>query len=178
MAVLPLSNAVGKGKAWVGFYVRLSERLSVRIMESSNLPGVLSSPEVQAFASGFPVMMLHLAVTFGLLGAASAVYALLTPWREIRLIRQGNTAAALGFAAVIVSLAIPLAVSLSVSSSLRDITIWGVATVVLQLLVFRVVDLLLTGLPQRIERGEVSAAVVLAGAKLASSMIVAAALTG
>ena len=147
-------------------------------MDTSNVAGVLSSPEVQAFASGFPVMMLHLLVTFALLGMAATVYALLTPWREIRLIRQGNSAAAVGFAAVLISLAIPLAVSLSVSSSLRDIAIWGVATVVLQLLVFRVVDLLLSGLPQRIERGEVSAAIVLAGAKLASSLIVAAALTG
>lgn len=147
-------------------------------MESSNLPSVLSSPELQAFASGFPVMVLHLAVTFVLLGLAAAVYALLTPWREIRLIREGNTAAAIGFGAVLVSLAIPLAVSLTASSSLRDIAIWGVATVALQLLVFRVVDLLLTGLPQRIERGEISAAVVLSGAKIASSLIVAAALTG
>jgi len=147
-------------------------------MDTSNVAGVLSSPEVQAFASGFPVMMLHLLVTFALLGMAATVYALLTPWREIRLIRQGNAAAAIRFAAVLISLAIPLAVSLSVSSSIRDITIWGVATVVLQLLVFRVVDLLLSGLPQRIERGEVSAAVVLAGAKLASALIVAAALTG
>lgn len=147
-------------------------------MDTSNVAGVLSSPEVQAFASGFPVMILHLLVTFALLGMAATVYALLTPWREIRLIRQGNTAAAVGFAAVLISLAIPLSVSLSVSSSIRDIAIWGVATVVLQLLVFRVVDLLLSGLPQRIERGEVSAAIVLAGAKLASALIVAAALTG
>lgn len=147
-------------------------------MDSSNLTGVLSSPEVQAFASGFPVMLLHLAVTFGLLALAATVYAFLTPWREVRLIREGNSAAALGFGAVLVSLALPLAVSMSVSTSLRDIAVWGVATVVLQLLVFRVVDLMLTGLPQRIERGEMSAAIVLAGAKLSSAMLVAAALTG
>lgn len=147
-------------------------------MESSNLTGVLSSPELQAFANGFPVMLLHLLVTFGLLAVAATVYAFLTPWREIRLIRQGNVAAATGFAAILISLAIPLAVSLSVSSSIRDVVIWGVASVILQLLVFRVVDLLLNGLPQRIERGEVSAAVVLAGAKIATSLIIASSLTG
>ncbi|OYX16292.1 MAG: hypothetical protein B7Z09_08315 [Brevundimonas diminuta] len=128
-------------------------------METSSLPGVLSTPELQAFATGFPILMLHLAVTFGLLAAGAAVYALLTPWREIALIR-------------------PLAVSLSVSTSIRDIAIWGVATVVLQLLAFRVVDFLLHGLPQRIEKGETSAAVVLAGAKLSTALILAAALTG
>ncbi|HEY4584789.1 MAG TPA: DUF350 domain-containing protein [Brevundimonas sp.] len=147
-------------------------------METSSLPGVLSTPELQAFATGFPILMLHLVVTFGLLAAGAAVYALLTPWREIALIRQGNPAAAVAFAGVLVGLAVPLAVSLSVSTSIRDIAIWGVATVVLQLLAFRVVDFLLHGLPQRIEKGEVSAAVVLAGAKLSTALILAAALTG
>ena len=54
----------------------------------------------------------------------------------------------------------------------------GVASVVLQLLAFRVVDILLTGLPQRIQDGEVSAAVLLVGAKLSTALILAAALTG
>ena len=143
-----------------------------------SLSNVLSSAEMQAFASGFPVMVTHLIVTLLLLAAGAAVYALLTPWREIALIRQGNPAAAVAFSGVLVGLAIPLAVSLSVSTSIRDIAIWGVATVVLQLLAFRVVDFLLHGLPQRIEKGETSAAVVLAGAKLSTALILAAALTG
>ncbi len=148
------------------------------IMDSSSLPSVLSSPEVQAFATGFPVLILHLIVTFGLLGMGATVYALLTPWREVALIRQGNLAAAVAFAGVLVGLAVPLAMSMSVATSIRDIVIWGVATVVLQLLAFRVVDILLTGLPQRIEKGELPAAIVLAGAKLATALILAAALTG
>ena len=129
-----------------------------------SLSNVLTSAEVQAFASGFPVMVLHLVVTLLLLAAGATAYALMTPWKEIALIRQGNPAAALAFAGVLVGLAIPLAVSLSVSTSVRDIAIWGVATLVLQLLAFRVVDLLLTGLPQRIKEGQIAAAVVLSAA--------------
>lgn len=147
-------------------------------MHASSLPNVLSSPEVQAFAAGFPILILHLIVTFGLLAGAATIYAFMTPWREVALIRKGNAAAALAFAGVIVGLAIPLAVSLAVANSVRDIAIWGVATVVIQLLAFRVVDMLLTGLPQRIEKNEISAAVVLAGAKLATALILAAALSG
>ena len=139
---------------------------------------VLTSAEVQAFASGFPIMVMHLVVSLLLLAAGAAVYVMLTPWREISLIREGNPAAAVAFAGVLVGLAIPLAVSMSVSNSVCDIAIWGVATVVLQLLAFRVVDMLLTGLPQRIKDGEVSAAVVLVGAKLATALIMSAALTG
>ncbi|HZW15779.1 MAG TPA: DUF350 domain-containing protein [Brevundimonas sp.] len=147
-------------------------------MDSSSLTHVLESPEVQAFASGFPTTVLHLVVTLGLLAVGAVIYALLTPWKEITLIREGNAAAAVAFAGVLVGLATPLAVSLSVSTSVRDIFIWGVATVVLQLLAFRVVDLLLTGLPQRIREGEISAAVLLVGAKLSTALILAAALTG
>ena len=143
-----------------------------------SLSEVLTSAEVQAFASGFPIMVMHLVVSLLLLAAGAAVYVMLTPWREIALIREGNPAAAVAFAGVLVGLAIPLAVSMSVSNSVRDIAIWGVATVVLQLRAFRVVDLLLTGLPQRIKDGEVSAAVVLVGAKLATALIMSAALTG
>jgi putative membrane protein len=147
-------------------------------MDSSSLSSVLTSPEVQAFALGFPVLMIHLAVTMALLVLGTTLYALLTPWKEVALIREGNSAAAVAFAGVLVGLAIPLAVSLSVSTSVRDIVIWGVATVVLQLFVFRLVDMLLTGLPQRIREGEVSAAVLLVGAKLATALILAAALSG
>ena len=147
-------------------------------MDSSTLTQVLESPEVQAFATGFPTTVAQLGVTLALLAAGEVIDALLTPWKEITLIREGNAAAAVAFAGVLVGLAVPLAVSLSVSTSVRDIIIWGVATVVLQLLAFRVVDLLLTGLPQRIREGEISAAVLLVGAKLSTALILAAALTG
>lgn len=143
-----------------------------------SLSNVLTSAEVQAFASGFPVMVMHLVVTLLLLAAGATVYALMTPWKEVALIRDGNPAAALAFAGVLLGLAIPLAISLSVSTSVRDIAIWGVATLVLQLLAFRMVDLLLTGLPQRIKDGQMSAAVVLVGAKLATAVELSAALTG
>jgi putative membrane protein len=146
-------------------------------MVPSSLSDVLASPEVQAFATGFPTLIAHVLTTFALLIGGAALYALLTPWKEIALIREGNAAAAVAFAGILVGLAVPLAASLSVSTSVRDIIIWGVATVVVQLLAFRVIDLLLAGLPQRIRDGEVSAAVVLVGAKLAAALVLASALT-
>jgi putative membrane protein len=147
-------------------------------MDSSSLTTLLESAEVQAFATGFPTTLAHLGVTLALLAAGATLYALFTPWREISLIREGNSAAAVAFSGVLLGLAIPLAVSLSVSTSIKDIVLWGVATVVLQLLAFRLVDMLLTGLPQRIREGETAAAVLLVGAKLATALILAAALTG
>lgn len=133
------------------------------------------TPELQAFASGFPVTLLHIFVSVALLLAAAAVYIVLTPHKEISLVREGNAAAAVDLGGVLVGLAIPLAFSLKGSTSLADVALWGVATVAVQLLVFRLVDVVLPGLPQRIRDGEMAAAALLVGAKLATAMIVAAA---
>ncbi len=98
--------------------------------------------------------------------------------RYITLIREGNSAAAISLGGVMLGLAIPLAVSLHASTSMIEIGIWGASTVAVQLLVFRLVDLVLHGLPQRIQAGEVSAAALLVGAKLATALILAAAVAG
>lgn len=141
-----------------------------------SMPPQLQSPEIQAFATGIPVTLFHAGVTLVILIIGAAVYALLTPHREIQLIREGNTAAAMSLGGVLVGLAIPLAASLSASNSALEMGIWGVMIIAVQLLVFRVIDLVLHGLPQRIQDGEISAATLLVGAKLASALIIAAAM--
>ena len=138
----------------------------------------MPSPEIQAFATGFPLFLAHAGVTMVILVAAAALYVLLTPHKEITLIREGNAAAAVSLGGVLVGLAIPLAVSLRASANLIDIGLWGAATVVVQLLVFRLVDLILRGLPNRIQEGEMAAAAMLVGAKLSTAVIVAAAVGG
>ena len=133
------------------------------------------SPEIQAFATGFPVFLLHAGVTVVILFLAAAVYILLTPHKEITLIREGNAAAAISLGGVLVGLAMPLASSLKASTNVLEVALWGVVTVFVQLLIFRLVDLVLRGLAKRIQEGEISAAALLVGAKIATALIVAAA---
>ena len=135
-------------------------------------------PEVQAFATGVPVTLLHAGVTLAMLVLGAVVYALLTPYKEVQLIREGNSAAAISLGGVVIGLAAPLAVSLSASPSVLEIVIWGVASTAVQLLVFRITDLFLAGLPARIEEGETAAAALLTAARLASALILAAAVAG
>jgi putative membrane protein len=122
--------------------------------------------------------LLHVSVALLILAAGAALYALLTPHREIQLIREGNAAAALSFGGVLVGIALPLAFALAASTSVLEIALWGATTIVVQLALFWVVDLLLRGLPQRIKEGEVAAAALLVGAKLAVAAILAAAVSG
>ena len=135
-------------------------------------------PELDAWASGFPLTLLHVSVALVILVAGAALYAFVTPHREIQLIREGNSAAALSFGGVLVGIALPLAFALAASTSVLEIALWGATTIVVQLALFWVVDLVLRGLPQRIKQGEVAAAALLVAAKLAVAAILAAAVSG
>ncbi len=136
------------------------------------------TPEVQAFASGFLVTLLHAAVSLAILFIAVVVYAFLSPHKEVAQVREGNGAAAIALAGVILSIAAPLAVSLSASPSILEIVLWGVATSAVQLLLFRIVDMLLKGLPERVDECDLTAAGLLTAAKLATALVLAAAVSG
>jgi putative membrane protein len=137
-----------------------------------------ASPEVQAFANGFPVALLQAFVSLAILLGAVMVHSLLTPHKEIGLIREGNSAAAVSFAGVILGLALPLGRSLQASTSVIETVIWGLAISVVGLLIFRVIDILLRGLPQRVQEGDVAAGALLTTAKLAAAIVLSAAVAG
>lgn len=131
---------------------------------------------IQSFVKNFPEFLLQAGLTLGLLIAGCIVHVLLTPMKEMKLIRQGNISAGISVAAVIVGLAIPMAACLQTATSVYNILIWGVVAILLQLLAFRVVDLILGDLPKRIEQNEIGAALVLAAVKIAAAMVMAAGL--
>lgn len=128
--------------------------------------------------NGFPVFILHSGVTLAMLAVAVGIYILSTPYRDIALIRDGNVAAAVSFSGAVLGLALPLAVCMAASVSLWDIVVWGIVTLLLQILAFRITDLLLRDLPRRIIAGEIGPALVLVAIKLAVAFINAAAVSG
>jgi len=131
---------------------------------------------IESFVSGFPHFLVMTSAAGGMLIAATTIYVLLTPWKELALVRGGNGAAGLALAGAIVGLAIPLASCLAASVDVADLLIWGVVALLLQLITYRVVDMLLSGIPARIENDEAGAAIVLIAAKLAAAMLLAAGL--
>jgi putative membrane protein len=135
-------------------------------------------PALQAFATGFPVFLLQGGIALVVWAAAVGLYVWLTPHAEVALVRAGNAAAGLSLGAVAVGVAIPVAAALATSHSLIDLLVWGAAAAALQLLAFRMTDLLLRELPRRIADGEIAAASVLAGIKIGAAILTAAALSG
>jgi putative membrane protein len=133
----------------------------------------MQAPELDAWATGFPIMLLHAALMLAILFLGAALYGLVTPYREIQLIREGNAAAALSFGGVLTGLALPLAFALASSRSWLDVLLWGVTTTLAQLFLFWLTDLIFHGLPQRVREGDIAAAALMTAAKLAVAAILA-----
>ncbi|MAK59730.1 MAG: hypothetical protein CMK09_02005 [Ponticaulis sp.] len=131
---------------------------------------------IQSFVHGFDNFLISTLAAGLLLVVSCVVYVILTPMKEMELLRNGNASAGLGLAGVIIGLTIPIASALATSLSLFDLLIWGVVALLIQLLSFRVVDLILKDLPKRIENDEAGAAIVLIAVKISTAMIVGAAL--
>lgn len=127
---------------------------------------------------GLPVLLVHLGTTTFLFLAALAIYVWLTPYREVQLIRDGNTAAAIALSGQMLALAIPLAAMMAHSVNLPDIILWGLVTAILQLLAFAAVAMLIRHLPAAIERGEIGPALVLASGQIVAGLLNAAAMSG
>ncbi|HYD89777.1 MAG TPA: DUF350 domain-containing protein [Vitreimonas sp.] len=126
---------------------------------------------ITAFVAGFPAFIVQLGVALGLFIASLIVYVLMTPHKELALIRAGNPSASLAFGGVVVGLAIPLGSCLAHSFGVLDLLIWGVVTLLLQLIAFRFADMFLRGLPRRIAEGDVAAAVFLMSVKIGLALI-------
>ncbi len=157
--------------------LRASARRAGRRRTDRLMPAAAASPELQAWATGFPVdpaACRRDARHSRCVGAA--LYALITPHREIALIREGNAAAAVSFGGVLVGLALPLAASpRRVGVAAGDRPVGRDRRVFVQLAVFRLIDLVLHGLPRASPEGEMAAAALLVGAKIATAVMLAAA---
>lgn len=133
---------------------------------------------LQSFAAGFPTFALHGGMTVAIMLVGLAIHSWLTPYRELKLVRENNVAAGISLGGAFLSLAIPLASAMGSSLNWADLLLWGVVTLLVQLFALRFVDILLPAMPRRIREGEISAALVLVSVKLSFGIILAAAVAG
>lgn len=131
---------------------------------------------LQTLLLGLPVFLGHFGVALLMLGIGVVLYLLITPVNEYRLIKEGNTSAALTLGAAMLGISISLGAALAGSVNLWDILIWGSVAILLQLAVFFLVDRVLSDLAHRIRADEMSAALILASTKLSIALLNAAAI--
>lgn len=89
----------------------------------------------------------HFLAYFGAAVALAVVFLLLyvtvTPHREFKLIREGNSAAATQLTGTFLGFAIPVAIVIGNSVSIPDMLLWGAVAAIVQLAVFFVISRLL-----------------------------------
>lgn len=127
--------------------------------------------------AALPLYLAFLGTAVGLLAVGLAIYLMITPYHEIRLIRQGNKAAAYSFGGTAIGMAIMLYSTASGTFSVLELAAWGGVGLVGQVLVFLAVSLLIPGLKQGIEEDKTSQGILLGALSIAMGILNAGALT-
>ena len=105
------------------------------------------------------------------------LYMRATPHEEVKLIRDGNTAAAVGLAGAILGFAIALSRSISISSGIGETIVWGLIALLVQVGGHYLVRLMFPDFQSEIEKGSMPAAVILATTGVALGLLNAASMT-
>jgi putative membrane protein len=124
-----------------------------------------------------PAYLAYMGVAVGMLIAAVGIYVVITPYREIALIRAGNATAACSLGGTVVGLAITLSSAVRYAVSIPDVVLWGATALVFQLLGFLLVRMVLPDLRQRIEQNMLSHGLLLGLTSIAIGILNAACLT-
>ena len=129
------------------------------------------------YLQGFPAFAVHFSMGLGFVALFLLIYLWSTPHAEIRLIRDGNVAAAIGLAGALVGYCLPLGSALAQSVTPTDLALWAGIALVGQLAAYGAVRLLLPAFPARIERGETAAGITAASLHIGVGLLNAAAMS-
>ena len=121
--------------------------------------------------------LIYLVLSLALLAAFAWLYDKVTPYEELKLIRNGNTAAAIAYSGAIVGLALPLASAVAHSVNPVDMIIWGAFALAVQVLVYFLVRRLMPQLNNQIPEDQPAPAVLLAAISIGAGIVNAACLT-
>ena len=127
--------------------------------------------------TGVSAHLLYFAVAMAAIVLFVAIYTAITPYWEIRLIRQGNTAAAISLGGAILGYTCPLAQAVAQSGSLADMLLWSGVALVAQLVAYGATRLVLPRLSAHVNEGKIAPAMFLAALSVAIGILNAAAMS-
>jgi len=128
------------------------------------------------YLTTLPAFLVYLGVASALLLGFTILYVMLTPQREMPLIRQGNVSASVVFGSTVLGFALPLASAVAHSVNLADLALWGAIACAVQAVASLILRLLIHDLRAHIEADRVAVAITMASLKLAFGLLNAAAI--
>lgn len=120
--------------------------------------------------------LIYFSIALALLVAFTLIYTTVTPYKELKLIREGNMAAAISLSGAVLGFALPVAATVENAVNLVDMLVFAVVATVVQLIVFVVARMVLPGLTGSIEQGNAANATFLAAISISVGLLNAAAL--
>ena len=134
--------------------------------------------DFMGFRAGAVAFLLAFLLAGAFTLAFKLLYQLITPYRERTLIREGNSAAAITLVGALIGYVLPVASALAHTVSIAEFAAWAALAGLIQIVVFTVVRMVvLPDVKARIENGEVSVAIYLAGIAIAVGLLNAACMT-
>lgn len=127
--------------------------------------------------AGLVAFLSYFGAALGLLAVFCAIYCKVTPYDELKLVREGKVAPAISFGGAFIGFVLPLYSAISHSVGFFDMLIWAVIAMMVQILVFSVVRLFFKDLVKQIEENQVAAATLLAFFAVAIGILNAASMT-
>lgn len=121
--------------------------------------------------NSLPAFAGYFATALALLALFVVLYLFTTPYNEMALIREGNTAAAVSLGGAMIGYALPIAVSVATSHNIASMVGWGVVACLVQLLAYIVARLVLPQIVQNIPLGKVASGVFLASLSLGTGIL-------
>lgn len=129
------------------------------------------------YVAGLPAFLAYFGTGIVLLVVFATLYSLVTPQKELVLLRAGNSAAATAYLGALVGFSLPLASAAANSVSIVDFVIWAVIGGLIQLLAFGLAASTQKELANRITGGEMAAGLWAGGVALTVGLLNAACMT-
>ncbi len=127
--------------------------------------------------SGFDEFLIYAGLSVAFIYIFMILYLWITPYNEVKLIKDGNVAAALGLSGSVLGFTFPLAAAIFNSVHPWDMMLWAVIAAIVQLLVYVAVRYTLLNVVRRIPDGQVATGIVLAAISVSAGILNAACMT-
>ena len=121
--------------------------------------------------------VIYLLASLAMMSVFSLIYTKITPYDEIKMIREGKAAAALSFLGALIGFSLTLASSILHNDSFVAFAAWAGAAMIVQLAVYTVLSRLIPDMHDCLEKNNVAMGALLGGVSLTFGIINAACLS-
>ena len=127
--------------------------------------------------SGFDDFLIYAGLAIAFIYIYMIAYLWITPYNELKLIKDGNIAAAISLSGSVLGFTFPLAAAIFQAVHPWDMMLWALIAAIVQLLVYVAVRYSLLNVTRRIAEGQVATGIVLASISMSAGLLNAACMT-